>query len=115
MTSAPSSLERRTAARLRLGSRLPLDQWCEPVEWAGYGPDRRIGDAGVKRRCVELGVTQKRLNHANIDILLEQMRGEAVPQCVWRDALLDPRGLGGRRDGPPELAGPPAVAAVSAR
>src|SRR5258707_13322203 len=82
MTSAPSSLERRTAARLRFGSRPPLDQWCEPVEWAGYGPDRRIGDAGVKRRRVELGVTQKRLNHANIDILLEQMRGEAVPQCV---------------------------------
>src|SRR5258708_34143825 len=110
MTSATPSLERRTAARLRLGSRLPLDQWCEPVEWAGYGPDRGIGDAGGKRRRVELGVTQKRLNHANIDILLEQMRGEAVPQCGWRAALLDPRGLGGGVGGPPETAAPPRVA-----
>ena len=49
-------------------------------------------------------MTQKSLNHANIDILLEQMRGEAVPQRVWRDALLDPRGLGGGTDGAAELA-----------
>src|SRR5258705_10626670 len=33
------------------------------------------------------------------------MRGEAVPQRVWRDALLDPRGLGGGMDGTTELAG----------
>jgi hypothetical protein len=32
---------------------------CEPVEWAGYGPDRAIGDAGVKRRGVELGMAQR--------------------------------------------------------
>jgi hypothetical protein len=37
---------------------------------------RRIGDAGVKRRRVELGMTQKRLNHANIDILLKEVRGD---------------------------------------
>ena len=43
-------------------------------------------------------MTQKCLNHTNIDILFEQMRGEAVPQRMWRDALLDPRGLrGGQR------------------
>ena len=67
------------AARLGLGSRPPFDQWYEPVEWAGYGADRRIGDPGVKRRGVEFGMAQKRLNHANIDILLKEMRGEAVP------------------------------------
>src|SRR5208282_6823605 len=103
--SATSSLGRRTAARLSLGSRLPLEQWCEPVEWAGYGPDRRIGDAGVKCRGVELGMTQKRLDHANIDILLEEVGGEAVPQRVWRHMLLDPRRLGGGTDGAAELAG----------
>jgi len=91
--------------RLSLRSRPPLDQWCEPVEWAGYGPDRRIGDAGVKRRGVELGMTQKRLDHANINILFEEMRGEAVAQRMRRDALFDPRGLGGGTDGAAELAG----------
>src|SRR6516165_9656129 len=45
--------------RLDFGSRPPLDQRCQPVERAGYGSDRRIGDAGVKRRGVELGVTQR--------------------------------------------------------
>ena len=97
------------------GSRPPLDQWCEPVERAGYGPDRRIGDAGVKRRGVELGMAQKRLDHANIDILFEQMRGEAVPQRMWRDALLDPRSLGGGTDGAAELAGGERLDRVAAR
>src|ERR1700751_296452 len=91
--------------RLGLGSRPPLGPCYEPVEWAGYGPGRGVGDASVKRRCVELGVTQKSLNHANIDILLEQMRGEAVPQRVWRHALCDPRGLGGGADNAAELPG----------
>ena len=35
------------AASLGLGSRSLFDQWCEPVEWAGDGADRRIGDASV--------------------------------------------------------------------
>jgi hypothetical protein len=39
------------------------------------------------------------------DILLEEMRGEAVPQRVWRHALLDSRGLGGGTNGAAELAG----------
>ena len=50
-------------------------------------------------------MAQKCLNHANIDILLEEVRGEAVPQRVWRHALLDPRGLGGGTDGAAQLAG----------
>ena len=44
--------------RLRLGSWPPVDQRREPVERARDGPDRGIGDAGVKRRGVELGMTQ---------------------------------------------------------
>ena len=50
-------------------------------------------------------MTQKCLNHTNIDILFEQMRGEAVPQRMWQDALLDPRGLRGGVDGTTKLAG----------
>src|SRR5215472_9120202 len=72
------------------------------VGWLRSGSS--YGDAGVKRRGVERGVPQKCLNHTNIDILFEQMRGEAVPQRMWRDALLDPRGLGGGVDGTTELA-----------
>src|SRR5215831_435755 len=48
---------------------------------------------------------QKCLNHANIDILLEEVGGETVPQRVWRHALLDSRGLAGATDGAAELAG----------
>ena len=50
-------------------------------------------------------MAQKCLNHANIDILLEEVGGEAVPQRVWRHPLLDPRGLGGGMDGAIELTG----------
>ena len=49
-----SSFGRRTAAWLGLGSRPLFDQWCEPVEWAGDGADRRIGDASVKRGLTRL-------------------------------------------------------------
>ena len=45
--------------RLGLGSWPPFGQCYEPVEWAHYGPDRGVGNASVKRRCVELGVTQR--------------------------------------------------------
>jgi hypothetical protein len=45
------------------------------------------------------------LDHANINILLEEVRGEAVAQRVWRHALLDPRGLGGGTDSAAQLAG----------
>ena len=50
-------------------------------------------------------MAQKCLDHANIDILLQEVRGETVPQRVWRHALLDTRGLGGGTDGAAELAG----------
>ena len=50
-------------------------------------------------------MAQKCLKHANIDILLEEVRGETVPQCVWRHALLDPGGLGSGTDSAAELAG----------
>src|ERR1700680_1373789 len=36
------------------------------------------GDAGIERRRVELGVTEQHLDHADIDVLLEQVGSEAV-------------------------------------
>ena len=50
-------------------------------------------------------MAQKCLDHANIDILLEEVRGKAVPQRVRRDALGDPGGLGGGADNAAQLPG----------
>src|SRR6201987_6163747 len=102
-------------ARLRAGSRSPVDQWCQPVEGADYGPDRGIGVLGVKRRGVEFGMAQKCLDHANIDNFLEEEGGEGMPQSVWRHALPDPRGLGGGTDGGAEWAGRQRLDRVAAR
>jgi len=54
---------------------------------------------------VERGVTEECLDHADVDALLEQVGGKAVPQCMRRDALGNPGCLGGGADNPAELAG----------
>ena len=76
--SATSSGERPTAAGLRLGSWLHWSQRREPVERAGHSADRLIGDAGVKSRGVELGMAEQDLDDADVSVLFQQMRGEAV-------------------------------------
>jgi hypothetical protein len=65
--------------RLHSGSRSPFGQRREPVERAGHGADRGVGDTGVTGRGIELGVTEQHLDDADVGILFEQMRGEAVP------------------------------------
>ena len=52
---------------------------AEPLQWALDVADRVDGDAGVERRRLQLRVSEQNLDHANIDALLEQMGGEAVP------------------------------------
>src|SRR5215212_3993576 len=103
--SATSSLGRLTAAGLTLGSRFLLEWRCEPVERADHGADRGVSDAGVESGGVELGVAEQHLDDADVGILLQQVRGEAVPQCMRRYPLLDPCRLGGGVDGTIELAG----------
>src|SRR6266700_313315 len=76
---ATSSLGRLTAAGLRSGCRPPYRQRCEPVERAGHAADRGIGDARVQRRGVELGMAEQHLDDADVGVLFQQMRGEAVP------------------------------------
>ena len=39
--------------------RPPFGRRREPVEWAGHGADGGVGDAGVQRGGVELGVTDR--------------------------------------------------------
>jgi hypothetical protein len=83
---------------LDFGSRPPLDQRCQPVEWAGYGPDRRIGDAGVKRRGVELGMTQR-----TRAIMLPFYVIEIESSAEWDPMLASSATLSARdtRPGPP--------------
>ena len=53
---------------------------------------------------VQLLVAQHDLDHADIDLLLQQVGGKAVTQRVHRDSLVDQRHVGGRTDGAVELA-----------
>jgi hypothetical protein len=62
---------------------------------------------------VELGVTEQ--HHTNVGVLLQEVRGEAVPQCMRRHALVDPGGLGGGVNGAVEPAGRERLDRVAAR
>src|SRR3954447_17312434 len=69
------------------------------LQRAHHLADRLGGDTSIERRGVELGVTEQHLDHADVDVLLKQMGGEAVSQGVQRDALADLRHLGGGMTG----------------
>src|SRR6266511_2811999 len=47
--------------------------------------------------------SEQHLNHANIDVLLQEMGGEAVPQRMRRHVLLDPGRLRSRVAGAGKL------------
>src|ERR1700704_723674 len=85
------------------GWRLGLRQ-RDAVERAHDLLDRLGGDARVERRGVELGVPEQDLDHPDIDVLLEQMGGEAVPQRMHGYRLTDPGHLGCGVTGTIELA-----------
>src|SRR5258708_33513142 len=57
-------------------------QWRQPVQWAYDLTDDVGGHLGVARRGVELGRPEQNLYHTNIDVVLEQVRAEAVSQRV---------------------------------
>src|SRR6266849_7328116 len=89
-TSATSKAGRDTRAALAGWPDL-LELERDVLQRAHDLADRLGGDAGIERRGVELGVTEQHLDDADIDVLLEQMGSEAVPQGVQRDALVDLR------------------------
>ena len=60
---------------------------------------------GIEGGGLQLGVAEQRLDDADIDAVLEQVRGEAVPQRVRPDPLGDLGRLRGFDDDPVELAG----------
>src|SRR5271165_2851377 len=76
----------------------------ETLERARNVADRLEGDAGIARRRIELLVPEQNLNQANIGLALEQMGGEAMPQRMHRNALVDPGSLRRGMAGPVELA-----------
>jgi len=51
--------------------------------------DRVDGDARIERPRFKLGVARQNLDHADADVLFEQVPGEAVPRRVRRHALVD--------------------------
>ncbi len=71
---------RGRAIRLRSVGRRCLDQApAKPLQGTCDFADRVDGDARIERRRLQLGVAEQDLNHANVDVLFQQMRGEAVP------------------------------------
>src|SRR5271167_1252378 len=73
-TSATS--RRGRAMRPWSGGRLSAREIeAQALERALDVADRVDGDAGVERGRLQLGVSEQHLDHANIDILLEQVRG----------------------------------------
>ncbi len=67
--------------------------------------DRARGDLGIERGRFELAVPEQHLDDADVDVLLEQVGGETVPQRVRADALADPGRLGSLMNGAVELSG----------
>src|SRR5437773_3848556 len=84
--SATSSDGRDT--RRASGGRFGLGQ-RDTIERAHDLLDRLGGDAGVECGGVELGMAEQDLDHPNIDVLLEQVGGEAVPQRMHGHRLAD--------------------------
>ena len=77
------------------GRRLALHQRHQAVERPGDSVDRPGRDLGVERGRLKLAVAEQDLDDADVDILFEQVGGEAVTQRVRADALADAGGLGG--------------------
>src|SRR3954462_1236026 len=62
----------------------------EPIERAHDHGDGVGGAPRVERRGLELGVPEQHLDHADVNVLLQQVSREAVAQRVRRDPLSHP-------------------------
>jgi hypothetical protein len=78
---------------------------------------RRFEEVLNRENIIRTSVTdcQAAGHDADIGVLFQQMRGDAVPQGVRRHSLLDPGGLGGGMDGAVELAGRERLDRIAAR
>src|SRR5690606_4651311 len=67
----------------------------QSIKRTGDSPHRARCHLGIAGGVLELGVPEQRLDDADIDAVLEQVCGKAVPQCVRADASRDLASLGG--------------------
>src|SRR5205807_5604863 len=76
----------------------------QEVKRAGHIADCADGDACVERRRVELLVSEQNLDDPDVGLLLQEMGGKAVPQCVNADTLCNPGTPRCQANDPVELA-----------
>ena len=62
---------------------LAFHQQRQMLERTGHRADRLGRNARIERGRIKLAVPQQHLDDTDNDILLEQMRGEAVPPMSW--------------------------------
>jgi len=84
---------------------LALHQQRQMFERTGHRADRLGRDASVEGGRIELAVSHQDLDDADIDILFQQMGGEAVAQRMGRHPLSDPGRFGRLMDGAVDLPG----------
>ena len=72
----------------------------EQLERALHLPDRVQGNPGVAGGRGDLPMPQQVLDHPDVDALLQQVGGEAVPQGVDGHRLVEPGGLDRLAAGP---------------
>jgi hypothetical protein len=87
---------------------------AELVERAGHGAHRPCRHLGVEGGGVQLDVAEQRLNDANVDAVLQQVRGEAVPQRMRPNPLGDVRCARRLDDDPVQLPGADRLAGMLA-
>src|SRR5215212_4223482 len=72
-----TSNDRRLTAVSGVRSHPVLWQQPDPVERAHDGADRVGGDASIQRSGLEFGVAEQDLDDPDVDVLLQEMGGEA--------------------------------------
>jgi hypothetical protein len=84
------------------------------VERARRATDGAGRNLCIARRGVDVAMNQQRLDDSNVGAIFQQMRGEAVPQCVNGDALGEVRGGASRAAGRVQHSGMDWMLTVSA-
>src|SRR4030065_147056 len=75
------------------------------LQGTDHGAQDFGGHRGIERGGLELLVAKQNLDHTDIDLLLQQVRGKAMAQGMHRDALVEARGGGRGVHGAVELSG----------